>query len=99
MNTVVNPPPNPDPTEREKFDFEKETTRAEDSRDDREIKVKEGELELKKRQAKSPWTNPLMVAVVGALIIGIGNYKVSRDNAKDQQTDRELQASSDALKT
>jgi hypothetical protein len=109
MNTVVSPPPKTDPTEREKFDFEKEAKNVEGIRADREIVVKENELKLKERQAKSPWTNPLMVAVIGAMVVGLFNLKLSADNAREArklsadnsaeaQKGREFQASNDTFR-
>jgi len=102
MNSTANPPPPPppppEPTEREKLDFEREkfvserdARTAEGQRTERDVRVKE-------RQAYSRWTNPLMVAVVGAVILGYFNHQISKDNSLDAQSGRERQLAADAFK-
>lgn len=98
MNSDASPPTARDATEREKFDLEKEAKAAEAVRADREIVVKENELRLKERQAKSTWTNPLMVAVVGAMVVGIINFKLSADSSREAQRARVFQAGYDTFR-
>jgi hypothetical protein len=87
--------PAADQIEREKFEFEKKIRL-------REIELKEAEatrlaeeLKIKQRESeRSRWTNPILVAVIGAIIVGIGNGVVSVMNARSQRRVTELNAQS-----
>lgn len=69
-----------DPTDREKFEFDREIRL-------REIKLKEAEsTRLAEDSKRSRWTNPFVVAIIGASLVGIGNAAVSVINAKYQRT-------------
>jgi hypothetical protein len=92
MNSPAAPPPDAgtalpsaplDPTDREKFEFDKKVRleeldlkKAENLRLGDELKLKQQELQ------RSRWANPLIVAIIGAIAIGFGNLAVSRFNAK-----------------
>jgi hypothetical protein len=75
-----------DQTEREKFEFDKKIRL-------REIELKEAEatrlaeeLKIKQRESeRSRWTNPFIVAIIGATAVGICSAAVSVLNAKYQR--------------
>ncbi len=72
-------PPVVDPTEREKFEFDRHLRL-------KEITLKEAEAtRLAEESKRSRWTNPFVVAIIGAAVVGIGNAAVSVINANYQR--------------
>jgi len=68
------------PSDGEKFQFDKEIRL-------REIALKEAEEARHKEESeRSRWTNPFIVAIIGACVVGIGNAVVSVINAHYQRT-------------
>ena len=73
------PAPGVDPTDREKFEFDKRVR-------SKELELKQAETtRLAEESKRSRLTNPFVVAVVGATLVGIGNAVVSVVNAKYQR--------------
>jgi hypothetical protein len=72
--------------EREKFEFDK-TIRASEIELKRAEAVRlADELEIKRRDAlRSRWTNPFIVAIIGAILVGLGNIAVSAFNGHSQR--------------
>ena len=59
-------------------DFEREKWEVENAFRERELKVKEGELVLKRaEQARSGWRSPLVVAILAAALAAAGNVLVA----------------------
>jgi hypothetical protein len=72
--------------EREKFEFGKTVQTTELELKKAEASRLAEELDIKKRDAlRSRWTNPFMVAIIGALLVGIGNIAVSAFNGYSQR--------------
>jgi hypothetical protein len=68
--------------DREKWEFEKAAKLRELAIAEREQTVKEGELEIKRKdQASSQWRSPLIVGIFAAAIAACGNAWVSYSNA------------------
>lgn len=75
--------------EREKFEFDKAIRTSEIELKQSEAVRLADELELKKRDAlRSRWTNPFIVAIIGALLVGLGNVAVSAFNGYSQRSPR-----------
>jgi hypothetical protein len=68
-----------DALEREKFEFDKEQKLAEAARLAQELKIKQRE------SARSRWTNPFVVAIICAPVVGLGNIAVSVLNSRNQR--------------
>ena len=72
--------------EREKWRSELELRGRELAIKEREQRTKEGELELKrKEQASSKWTNPLVLAILAAVVAALGNAVVAVVNGRLQR--------------
>lgn len=71
--------------ELQRLNFEREKWQAEVRLREREIAIKERE------QARSPWLNPLVVAIFTAAAAGIGNIGVAYLNGLQQRTVAETQ--------
>jgi hypothetical protein len=72
--------------ERAKFEFDKTTRIAELQIKQTESARLADELEIKKREAsRSRWTNPFIVAIIGAILVGSGNIGVSIYNGYAQR--------------
>jgi hypothetical protein len=68
--------------EREKFEFDREMRRKEFSHREEEARLAKLAHELEVAQAKRyRWTNPLLVAIVGAIVVAIANIFVANYNA------------------
>jgi hypothetical protein len=66
--------------------FDREKWDVERSFRERELAVKEGELEFRrKEQAGSGWRNPLVVAILAATAAAVGNAVVTVVNAHLQR--------------
>lgn len=75
-----------DPLEREKFEFDKKVRLKEIELKEAEGIRLEKELELKQRESdRSRWTNPFIVAIIGATAVGLFSAAVSVLNAKYQR--------------
>jgi hypothetical protein len=69
-----------------RFEFEREKWRDELALRQRELAFKEQELAAKRHdQAASPWTNPLVLAILAAAIAAVGNAVVATVNGRMQR--------------
>jgi len=72
--------------EREKFEFDKKVRTGEIELKQAEAIRLANELEIKKGDAlRSRWTNPFIVAIIGAILVGISNIAVSAFNGYSQR--------------
>jgi hypothetical protein len=92
MNSPVDKPldsidasasPSVDTLEREKFEFEKKMRVEELELKKSEARRLAEELKIKQRESRwARWANPLIVAVIGAVAIALGNAQISKFNAR-----------------
>ena len=67
---------------------------------EREVRVKEGELELKRRDSTmSRWANPLVLAIIGATLAAFGNAYVALRNGELEDRKAEHSLVLEAIKT
>lgn len=72
--------------EREKFELDKTARTSEIALKQAEVDHLAAELELKKQDAlRSRWTNPFIVAIIGAILVGVGNIAVTVFNGSSQR--------------
>jgi hypothetical protein len=67
--------------DREKFEFDKAMRTQEIALKKQEEDRLATELEIKRQDSlRSRWTNPFVVAIIGAILVGIGNVALSAFN-------------------
>jgi hypothetical protein len=74
--------------------IEREKWQASIDLQNKELSIKERELDLRYQEARqSRWSNPLVLAIVGATLAGLGNAAVSYFASKSQRELEESRAS------